>query len=783
MVKVISVVSSMDSEPQPESTKLMSLVTQAISVFKSMDLDSQPEPLSKLITMFTKKLSMDSDCDDSEFLSLYYETFKLDPRPELISIIPKIVSLFTTTTDPEQIISLVSSLDLDSQPKPQTEIMSVLTQTVSVANSVSESEPEWECISLMTRFIALIRSSDPEQMPPAQLFVLLNNVASHIYSMDEDSELGSLIGQLFEFSDPSDLEPPEEEWELDHLISLSPQLKVELVQGKFHVTGKVQRKSQEKGQCLPGNRQRVYLAARVGGEEATHFLCKDCNGEDHEECEKTLVEVTHHLHPKHSLQLVSQKKKKSSSRIQPRKCFCCDEDLDKIFYYCEACDYAMNIACTNKPPVLSIDHPKWHEHTLSLFPRRAFLTCNLCALSDASSPIYMCPPCDFVVHLRCMKLPRVIRISRHPHRISFTPSFSDNQGDWSCGVCRKHIDNDYGGYSCNKNDCSYAAHSRCATQSNVWDGIDLDGVPEDIEEEVEEPFLRISHGIIQHFSHQQHHLRLDDNTGGDYDDNKECQACVTPIYFGKFYSCVECDFILHEACANLSRKIHHPIHPHLLTLVGGCDGVPNFYDNCSACLWSCIAGFFYECGKEGCSFKLHVQCATVSEPLVQESHNHPLFLTSKPGEQSACSVCREARPEFTNETFNCIECEFSLCFGCATLPQKVRYKHDKHILTLSFGEETSTMMHWCEACERRINPKERFYKCDEYCCNTLHIECLIGKDLYMKSGSYFDLDGRKLAILRNNHMSRPTCFGCRKRCPYKIVVQNSLLIFCSISCL
>ncbi|ESQ40236.1 hypothetical protein EUTSA_v10015515mg, partial [Eutrema salsugineum] len=354
--------------------------------------------------------------------------------------------------------------------------------------------------------------------------------------MDPDSELGSLLNQLFEFAYPEDSEPPEEEWELDHLISLSPQFKVELVQGKFHVTRKVERKRKEKGQCLPGNRQRVYLAARAGGEEATHFFCKDCNGEDHEECEKTPVEVKHHLHPKHSLQLVSQKKKNRSSR----KCFCCDEDLDKIFYYCEACDYAMNIVCADIPPVKTIHHPKWHDHALSLFPRRAFLTCNVCALADASSPIYMCPPCDFVVHLRCMNLPRVIRISRHPHRISFTPSFSDNQGDWSCGVCRKHIDNDYG---------------------------DLDGVPEDIEEEeVEEPFLRISHGIIQHFSHRQHHLRLDENTGGDYDDDKECQACVMPIYFGKFYSCVECVFILHEACANLSRKIHHPIHPHLLTL-------------------------------------------------------------------------------------------------------------------------------------------------------------------------------------------------------------------------
>jgi hypothetical protein len=318
-------------------------------------------------------------------------------------------------------------------------------------------------------------------------------------------------------------------------MSLSPQWKVQLVQGKFHVTGKIERKNQEKGKCQPENRHRLYLAK---GEEASHFICKDCNGEDHIECEKTPVEVKHLLHPKHSLQLVSQK----SSIIQTRKCFCCDEDLKKIFYYCTGCDYDMNIACAEKPPVLFIDRPKWHADTLALFQRQAFLTCNVCAVADSSSPIYMCPPCDFVVHQRCTGLPRVIRISRHRHRISFTTSF--DEGDWSCGVCRRKIDNDYGGFSCIKDGCSYAAHSRCATQKNVWDGIDLEGVPEEIEEEEVEPFVTISKGVIHHFSHQNHHLRLDENRDRIYDENKLCQACIMPIYFGNFFSCMQCDYIL-----------------------------------------------------------------------------------------------------------------------------------------------------------------------------------------------------------------------------------------------
>ncbi|KAJ4866451.1 Cysteine/Histidine-rich C1 domain family protein [Raphanus sativus] len=177
---------------------------------------------------------------------------------------------------------------------------------------------------------------------------------------------------------------------------------------------------------------------------------------------------------------------------------------------------------------------------------------------------------------------------------------------------------------------------------------------------------------------------------------------------------MQCDFILHEACANLSRKILNPIHPHLLSLalVERKDGVYAM-SSCKACRRYYTAGFVYECTKgEECNFELHVQCATISEPLIHGSHMQPLFLTSKPGEGRTCSVCDTTEPVFV-ETFNCIECEFSLCYGCATTPQKVRYKHDKHVLSLAYGgeEETNTVTNWCELCERKIEPKERFYAC------------------------------------------------------------------------
>ncbi|KAL9307639.1 putative chromatin regulator PHD family [Arabidopsis thaliana] len=711
------------------------------------------------------------------------------PESKLISLATQLISL-DNSSDLElvsctiiQIISLVSSMDLDSQPKPETKLMSLIAQTISLFNSMdldSQPEPLRNLISLITQELSLQNSidSDSEPKPNSQVMSLY----SETFKLKPRPELISIIVQIYslfmspepDFTDSDSGSSSDSEMESKLISVISQILTVDTVVVTGEELDESQKMSKTKSLILRFS-QLISLVSSM-----------DLDSEPEPESElisliKQIISFSNSIsYSDPDWELISLVTHASNIiRIQTRKCFCCEEDLEKIFYYCSDCDYAMNIVCAEKPPVLYIDHPNWHQHTLALFPRQAFLTCNVCALADASSPIYMCPPCDFVVHLRCINLPRVIRISRHSHRISFTPLF--DQRDRSCGVCRENIDNDFGGYSCIKDDCSYGAHSRCATQRNVWDGIELEGVLEEIEEEVE-PFVTISDGIIQHFSHQQHHLRLDENKDRDYDDSKQCDACITPIYFGNLYYCMQCSFILHEECANLSRKIHHPIHPHMLSLVGGYNDVRKYEDKCSACPWSCIAGFFYVCDKEGCYFKIHVQCATISEPLVHESHMDPLFLTSKPGEQRGCSVCKDSRLECTNETFNCIKCDFALCFGCATLPQNVRYKHDDHILTLSYGKETST--DWCEVCEEKVSSKDRFYKCDEYCCVTLHIRCLIGKDLYMKPGSLcIYKDGRKLFVLPNNHMSRPSCTGCRKRCPYKTVLVLIRLIFCSTFCI
>lgn len=83
----------------------------------------------------------------------------------------------------------------------------------------------------------------------------------------------------------------------------------------------------------------------------------------------------------------------------------------------------------------------------------------------------------------------------------------------------------------------------------VWDGIEL--------EEVIPPFEVVGDNLIKHFSHENHILRLE-RDGTTLDGKTRCEACVSPVYSDPIYSCEQCDFILHQTCANLPMKKRLP---------------------------------------------------------------------------------------------------------------------------------------------------------------------------------------------------------------------------------
>ncbi|XP_023643827.1 uncharacterized protein LOC17895573 [Capsella rubella] len=496
-----------------------------------------------------------------------------------------------------------------------------------------------------------------------------------------------------------------------------------------------------------------------------YYFCELCDGIYHKECVESPFIIKHPYHPEHSLQLSYRK-----SDAPDIECFCCGRGAIDMVHSCTKCEAVMHPICAMKSISFVVDQPKRHDHPLTLFPEQASLTCNICGLIRKNYPTYVCFRCRFVAHNDCMYSPSIIKISRHHHRVSYTSSLQYEE--WSCGVCRKNINADYGAYMCDKCD-DYAVHVKCALRKDVWDGVELESIPEedDISQDVG-PFEIISEGVILHFLHD-HHLRLEVRI--IYDEKKFCESCVLPIVEGYRYSCVECDFVIHEICAKDRRRIQHALHPHPLTLSD-----KSKYDTdgfrCNACDRYC-GGFVYMCPRKECNFDLDVRCASVCEPFNFQGHKHPLFLALGPGEKPICHVCKSK----SHTPLNCIKCDFIVCLKCATLPYKVKYKHDTHSLTILWGEEVCEK-DWCEVCERNLGDTDTkvFYWCND-CCTTLHIECLFGELLYMKLGRFLDWNRKEFQILEKGNPSRPFCDLCKTRCQGKIFTRDNR-IACSLKC-
>ena len=155
----------------------------------------------------------------------------------------------------------------------------------------------------------------------------------------------------------------------------------------------------------------------------SYFACLQCQRNFHKECVEAPLEIKYPSHPFHSLRLYRY--------TTYAGCMCCKIPILDKFYNCTTCEFRMLPVCAMKPISFVVDHPKSHPHPLTFFPTQASLVCHFCALINKLDPTYICIDCVFVIHKGCIGFPRVIRISRHPHRISFTSSLPSRM--LSCG--------------------------------------------------------------------------------------------------------------------------------------------------------------------------------------------------------------------------------------------------------------------------------------------------------------------------------------------------------------
>ncbi|VYS59578.1 unnamed protein product [Arabidopsis thaliana] len=406
----------------------------------------------------------------------------------------------------------------------------------------------------------------------------------------------------------------------------------------------------------------------------------------------------HSSHPKHPLKNL----KHGSPSYADKKCLLCgikfqDERFNKVrnkcyphknvleLYHCDVCNVCICMSCEGNPPPLAVVSLTTHEHEVHLIPRLLDFTCNACGTQGDRSP-YFCLQCNFMIHRDCIDLPRIININRHDHRLSYTSHLG--HGNQKCGVCRKAVDGCCGAYSCKK--CpSYVVHSLCATRKDVWDMVELEGIPE--EEEIA-PFKVIDENTIKHMSHDHDLILYMD--GRILHESKLCEACVCQINTDPFYSCEQCGFILHQTCAIMPREKRHVLCNTPFTLqANDSKDSPRQRKTCLLCNQN-FTGFGYQSrnGKV-----MDVRCGSIFEPFVHKSHPHPLFYKFC---NNKCDACETTT--FTH-MLCCDECEFSLDFRCATLPRKVvKQRHDDRPLYLSYIDNNVDGGYWCDICEKKV---------------------------------------------------------------------------------
>jgi hypothetical protein len=268
--------------------------------------------------------------------------------------------------------------------------------------------------------------------------------------------------------------------------------------------------------------------------------------------------------------------------------------------------------------------------------------------------------------------------------------------------------------------------------------------------------------------------------------DKQCQACVLHVDSRHFYNCFQCDYVLHEVCANLPRKLDHGLHNHPLFL----DPVPlNAWDssNCSVCERVTV-GFVYKCSKKRCTriyqqkrFQVDVRCILVPDCFTHKSHEHPLFLPIHNYDTRLCNGCNHTGST-SSYYLQCTLCKVFLCYECATIPDKLHNKYDAVPFSLCYGE-VSDQTYWCEVCEGILDPREWFYTCSKPYI-TIHRSCVFGWSAYMMPGYTLLFGNLSIKVICNSSNTRLMCHNCDNRCSSTVYLKLSNgIAICSYQCL
>lgn len=179
------------------------------------------------------------------------------------------------------------------------------------------------------------------------------------------------------------------------------------------------------------------------------YGCVRCNFFLHRFCSELPEELQHPSHPQHKLL-----KAQLSDPFRYFECNLCRNCCNGVFYYCETCDFYLDVKCASLTS--AIKHEA-HKHRLSLLEVSGSV-CRGCGESF-SSMSFGCEICNFYLHIRCAVLPGKVshRSDQHPVRLIY-PCIKDYQHS-SCEICGGKINPNFWLYFCQ--DCDKSFHPSC----------------------------------------------------------------------------------------------------------------------------------------------------------------------------------------------------------------------------------------------------------------------------------------------------------------------------------
>ncbi|XP_047330553.1 uncharacterized protein LOC124934125 isoform X2 [Impatiens glandulifera] len=291
-------------------------------------------------------------------------------------------------------------------------------------------------------------------------------------------------------------------------------------------------------------------------------------------------------------------------------------------------------------------------------------TCNACG-NRGSGPRLECDENNKIVfHIQCSKLPETAKHVIHLHTLSLstvTDVIENKEEEFICDACEDRRNPRCWVYCCPEAECVIRIHINCAIvpiavqdnwssrlvyfvrnnpmyesawfnnphkrnqiktrrRASEWEA-NLAKINREIKEASEREDKRKEERSREakdkaEFVHFDHEHPLKPYDEPFLQYGDPCLICMTPIY-GKTFGCKDCGYFIHKWCSNLQQKIRHPLHEHQLSL----EPSPHLW-KCGLCDSTRGLGMNYTCLK--CNFNLEVLCASLPENLNHKLDKHTL---------------------------------------------------------------------------------------------------------------------------------------------------------------